>query len=258
MEVSVQNFLTQKLSATESALCSLGQSGYLIRSHEVTCVIDPYLSNSAAGSEGLFNRLFPVPIGPEELKVDYFFVTHDHLDHLDPETLGPYRHKSSTIFVAPRLACRKLATLGIPESQIRRLDSGETLDFGTVKATGVYAVPYDASVMDTCGYKLEFPNGRSVYHSSDTSMSKQLLSCAPFAEVLLVCINGKWDNLNPHEAVELTKAVAPLKVIPNHYDMMALNTENPEVFRFLAQVAGISSDIQILKPTQTLVWNKEN
>ena len=182
------------LKSDEAALWTLGQAGCLVRSAGVTVAIDPYLSDSVAKNAPDCTRLLPVPIRPEALRVDLFVVTHDHLDHLDPETVGPYRHKDRTLFVAPRLACVKLAALGVPARNIRRLDVCESATVCGVTVRGMVALPTEKAVEDTTGYRLEFPNGRSLYHSSDTGFSEDLLRQAVFAEVLLVCINGKWGN----------------------------------------------------------------
>lgn len=242
------------LKSDEAALWMLGQAGCLVRSAGVTVVIDPYLSDSVAKIAPDCTRLLPVPIRPEDLRVDLFVVTHDHLDHLDPETIGPYRHKGRTQFVAPRLACRKLAELGVPAGNIQRVDVGETVKVCGVEVRGMFALPSEPAVEDTTGYRLEFSNGRSLYHSSDTGFSEELLLRAVFAEVLLVCINGKWGNLDVSGAVRLAGAVRPRVTIPNHYDMMAPNLEEPG--RFVAAMSAAFPEIstRVLKVMEPYIW----
>ena len=109
------------LGPAQAALWFLGQAGYIVRSAGLTVAIDPYLTDSASASVPEFGRLTPVPIPPEALAVDLFVVTHDHLDHLDPETIRRYRHRETTQFVAPRLAARRLLDLGVPGSRIARV-----------------------------------------------------------------------------------------------------------------------------------------
>ncbi|KPK63514.1 MAG: hypothetical protein AMK73_05100 [Planctomycetes bacterium SM23_32] len=201
-----------------------------------------------------FARMLPVPIEPEDLDVDLLLVTHDHLDHLDPETIGRYGHKETTRFVAPRLACRKLESLGIPAGNTVRVDAGEAAEVCGIKVGGVYAVPTGPDVLDTCGYRLELPGGRSVYHTSDTGWSELLERAAPQAEVLLVCINGKYGNLNVHQAVRLAQAVQPRVAVPMHYDLMRLNAENPETFIHFLRHALPQCEGKILGIMEPLVW----
>ena len=62
----------------------LGQGGFLLESQGFRLVVDPYISNCVFQKEGLA-RLHPFPVPMQELKPDLVLVTHDHMDHLDPE-----------------------------------------------------------------------------------------------------------------------------------------------------------------------------
>jgi L-ascorbate 6-phosphate lactonase len=93
-----------------------------------------------------------------------------------------------------------------------------------------------------------------VYHSSDTAFCDLLLKACPKADVFLPCINGKFGNLSVEQAVSLTKAVAPRYVIPHHYDVMALNSENPESFRYFYSEAGLKAECRILKVLEEFTW----
>lgn len=243
------------LAPQQAALWFLGQAGYVIRSAGLTLAIDPYLTDSASASAPEFHRSFPPPIEPEDLRVDLWIVTHDHLDHLDPETLRRYRHKADTQFVAPRLAAAKLRQVGVPVGQIRRLDAGEAWTWRELSLRGVFALPTGIDVLDTTGYWLTFPNGRSLYHTSDTSFTPLLLEAAPKGvEVLLVPINGKWGNLNAEQATELAAAVGPRYVLPNHYDLMALNHENPETFRWFCRARELSAECVVPAVLRPFLW----
>ncbi len=92
------------------------------------------------------------------------------------------------------------------------------------------------------------------YHTSDTAFSELLLKAAPQVEVLLTCINGKFGNLGPQEAARLTAAVSPRFVIPNHYDLMALNAENPEAFAYFVRQECPSMSVRILEVMEPFVW----
>lgn len=239
------------LQPDQAALFFLGQAGYAIRSCGKTVVIDPYLSDSVGKIAPDFSRILPVPFDPASFKADVFMVTHDHLDHLDPETLSAYAFKNETRFVAPRLAAEKLFSLCVPRKNIVRIDINETRTIDGVRITGIHAVPTDDKVADTTGYWMEFRNGRNFYHTSDTSFSSLLLECAPKAETLLTCINGKFGNLNIEEAAELALRVNPRYAIPNHYDLMALNAADPEAFQLIMKEKGSPATViipEIMKP----------
>jgi L-ascorbate 6-phosphate lactonase len=245
------------MKENQAALWFLGQSGFVIKSAGVTVAIDPYLSDSAAENSPGLARCYPAPIEPSELKVDIYIATHDHLDHLDPETLAEYRHKETTIFVGPRFVCEKFVILGIRPQNIVRIDSGETKVVNNVQLSGVYAIPNDPDVIDTAGYKVVFTNGRSIYHTADTGFSPLLLQCAPSAETGLFCINGKWGNLNIEQAAELANKVHPRYAIPHHYDLMKINSENPETFKYQLNYINKKIEVKILKPMVPFVWAEQ-
>ena len=230
----------------------LGQAGYYIKSGDISILIDPYLSDSAGRNNQLFSRLYPIPIAPSEIRADIFIATHNHADHLDPETINAYSYKNQTTFVAPRFAAKKLKQMGIPI--VLTVDSGDSVDLGGVRVSGVFALPTSKDVLDTAGYLLTFANGKSIYHTSDTAFCELLLKACPKADVLLTCINGKFGNLGIAEAVKLTNAVQPLYVIPNHYDVMALNSENPESFRYFYSQSGGSAECIILSIYEYFQW----
>jgi L-ascorbate 6-phosphate lactonase len=193
---------------------------------------------------------------PEDLRVDIYLVTHDHQDHLDPETISRYHYRETTRFVAPRFAARRLVSLGVPSKNVVRLDAGEEWSYPGVTVRGVFALPTSADVLDTTGYLLTFDNGRTVYHTSDTGFTAVLLKAVPKAvDVLMVPINGKWGNLTIEQALELTVVVKPRYVMPNHCDLMALNAENPETFRWFCAERRL--DVECVTPNfkKPFLWS---
>jgi L-ascorbate 6-phosphate lactonase len=250
----MQRITDFKLEPSQAALWFLGQSGFVFKSAETVVVIDPYLSDSVAKISPKLTRKTPIPIEPSELDANIFVVTHDHLDHLDPETIEQYQHKESTVFVGPRFACQKLHQLDIPPEHIVQIDSGESENILGIEITGIYAVPNEPSVMDTCGYRIEFSNGRSIYHTSDTDLSELLLAAAPNAEMGLFCINGQWGNLDIEKAVKLACKVKPRFAIPHHYDTMELNSANPEKFVYCMGYTDESIEVKILDVMKPFVW----
>ena len=242
------------LKKNEAKIWFLGQSGFYIKSSGRSIIIDPYLSDSVGKATPGFSRLYPAPISVDEAKADIFIVTHDHLDHLDPETISSYPYKEETTVVAPRHSAKKLTSLGIPIDNIIIIDHGDKKNIKGVDIEGIFALGTGADVVDTTGYRIEFENGKNIYHTSDTAFCQLLIDVAPTVDVLLPVINGKFGNLNAEQAVTLTRRVQPKYVIPQHFDMMALNSENPETFRYFCEEAGIGSKCVILQAVESLTW----
>ena len=242
-----------EIKETEAAIYFLGQAGYFIQSCGRSILIDPYLSDSC-GKDPRFARLYPVPVDPKELFADIFILTHDHLDHLDPETIENYGIGKNTIYVAPHLTVRHLRKLGIPEENITIIDCGETKTVREVEITGIFALGTSKDSIDTTGYKIKFQNGKSIYHTADTTYCDLLEKSAGYADVMLACINGKYGNMNAEQAAKLAKILDVKYAVPNHYDVMALNSENPELFKYLCGVNGIGERCRILKVGEPFVF----
>jgi L-ascorbate 6-phosphate lactonase len=251
----MKNIIDLKLNSSQAAIWFLGQAGYIIKSCDAIITIDPYLSDSVEKKSPALKRTFPAPIKPADLKADIFIVTHDHLDHLDPQTIGDYKYKNSTMFVAPRFASKALKGLGIKNQNITTIDVGESKAVGKITIEGVYTVPSEPKVIDTAGYLIKFPNGRCVYHSSDTELSALLMQAAGQAEVGLFCINGKWGNMNAENAAQLAAKVCTKFAIPNHYDLFALNSENPEIFKYSVKCIKPELKVEILELMKPFIWD---
>jgi L-ascorbate 6-phosphate lactonase len=135
------------------------------------------------------------------------------------------------------------------------VNAGQTHRFGLHGITGVFALPTGADVLDTTGYLIKFANARSIYHTSDTQFHPLVLDAAPKnPEIMLVPINGKWNNPGPEQAALFAATVTPRFVFPNHYDTMALNAENPEVFKWFSENKGLHAKCIIAERMQPFVW----
>ena len=75
----------------------LGQAGLLFEKEDIKIIVDPYLSNSCFKLNPASDRRVPVDEKYLEVHPDVLVLTHDHLDHTDPETLEYYLGKQQNI-----------------------------------------------------------------------------------------------------------------------------------------------------------------
>ena len=199
----------------------IGQGGYIINTANTEIIIDPYLSdvvNRIANRP----RLFHAPIQPSDIKADAVICTHDHLDHLDIDAI-PEMDKNLR-FITTSDGKKKLGEMGF--ENVQTITVGETVDIGDISVTAVYA----NHTAETFGLIIR-ANGKTVYISSDTLYDEKLFEIAQYKpDVTFICINGKLGNMNVEEAVITAKKIGAKVNIPNHYDMFASNSENPELF----------------------------
>ena len=250
----MKGILDAKIPADRIGLWWLGQEGYVLKSAKgVIIAVDPYLSNSCGGSPAS-DRMAPVPIEPEKLKLDLYCCTHDHQDHLDPETLSRYSAKAGTTFVGPRNVRRHLLKLGIPERQIVQLEAGDEVKIKGVTLRGTFALATDYDSLDGEGLLFTFENGKKLYITGDTAYCNLLAGVARYQpDLMCVVVNGGYGNLDPWEAALLTAAVRPKLVVPCHYGMFPGNTVDPQ--RFPAALKELACDVpyRILKMMEPLL-----
>ncbi len=91
----------------------LGQAGLFLETSEIKIMVDPYLSDSAKKRNPRSWRRMPVDEKFFEESVDVIVITHNHIDHLDPETLERFLDTDRSLTVlAPYHAWQELRKLG--------------------------------------------------------------------------------------------------------------------------------------------------
>ncbi len=199
----------------------LGQSGYIVKTASTEIIIDPYLSDSVNRVAGR-PRLLPIPINPSDISCDAVICTHDHLDHLDPDTVSHINENQ--LFITTAEGKEKLISLG--KTNVKALFMGETLKIGDITLTAVFA---DHTV-EAFGLIVNAEN-KTLYFSGDTLFNERLFEISEYnPDATFICINGRLGNMNVDEALTVAKKIGAKTNIPNHYDMFASNSENPHLF----------------------------
>ena len=112
----------------------IGQVGVVLRKNGFNVVIDPFLSGSDDQLEGstpnFWARRYAPPIQAESLNdIDLVLCTHEHLDHLDPETLQViFAASPKCMFAAPRACIPLLEKIGIPAERLQALKAGTSFE----------------------------------------------------------------------------------------------------------------------------------
>ncbi len=231
MNLLMKEIINHLVPENQLAIWWLGQSGFVIKTGEgIIIVIDAYLSNSAAKNRTDLDRLVPVPILPEELVCDYYICTHNHTDHADPETIRNLKNKEQICFIGPRNVVKSFREWGVPEGNIRMLEAGENTSLGDISLTGTFCIPNSESVLDSIGIIFQY-GSISIYHSGDTGYHSFMSYLKKYdIDMALLCINGKFGNMNCGEAFALTREIKPRYAVPCHFDMFPINREDPERF----------------------------
>ena len=219
-------------------ICWLGQGGFLIATPESRVVVDPYLSDCVFKKQQLA-RLHPFPVALDELKPDILLISHDHMDHLDPEGIPQiFEMYPSCRYLATARAYNHLAELGIP-ADLRNLSApGEKFQYNDITVNWIPAFHSDPGA---CGFLIEAENKRIIITGDTLFKDELFVPELNNADLLLICINGKLGNMNDVEALEYVKRTRPAAAVPMHIGLFAENTADPADFIAGCTKLGISS-----------------
>ena len=240
------------------ALWWLGQNSFVFKSPAGLVVgIDLYLSDSCAERHPELNlrRKVPALIRPEELRLDVFATTHNHCDHTDPETLRRLRHWEQVRFIGPHPSCEAFQQAGIPPGQVTPAWPGSRTEIQDIILHGTFALPTDETDLNHIGYVLELRGGPRVYLTGDTDDHELLASAARYRpDLMIVCINGGFNNLSHWEAARLAARIQPQAAVPCHWDLFPDNSADPEQFRAALQVVAPGVRYLRLEHGRVLFW----
>lgn len=184
-------------------------------------IIDPYLSDSVNRVAGR-PRLLPIPINPSDISCDAVICTHDHLDHLDPDTVSFVNREQ--LFITTNGGKKKLESLD--KNNVVAIAQEESIRVGDFEITAVFA---DHTV-EAFGLIIK-ADSKTLYFSGDTLYNERLFDIAKYSpDVTFICINGRLGNMTVDEALVIAKKIGAQLNVPNHYDMFASNSEDPHLF----------------------------
>jgi L-ascorbate 6-phosphate lactonase len=229
----------------------LGQSGFLYQfPGSLAVCLDPYLSHSARAGRTK-ERLTPIVVPATHLRADLVITTHEHSDHFDEVSLRPLAERAATLFAGPSSCRARWLAMGLPAERFLRLDVGEAREVAGVRLRATYAEHSSGDGRDAIGVIIE-ASGFRVYQTGDSEYNERVAEgvreLGP--DLLTVPINGRLGNMDHEGAADLTAAVRPRVVIPNHYGMFRDNTADPQRFLDACQRRGLDARIVIAQPGQ--------
>ncbi|MBI2253211.1 MAG: MBL fold metallo-hydrolase [Proteobacteria bacterium] len=240
----------------------LGQAGFVIDAGGYRLVIDPYLSDSLA--EKYRDRLYPhqrmmtAPVTTDGLgKVDLVLSTHQHTDHMDPQTLQPLLNARPDVKLVAPLAAREeaLKRARIEDGRLHLIDAGQRITPLPKVAVTATRSAHETLEQDASGhykflgYVIEI-GGLRLWHSGDTipydGMVAEVAALKPDLALLPVngrsaelLSNGVPGNLALREAIDIAKGIGAKALIAHHFGMFSFNTADPaEIDRAAAETSG--------------------
>ena len=239
------------------AIYWLSQAGFVFKSPSAKIVyIDPYLSDVVERRFG-FKRMMACPISAEEVNADLLICTHEHLDHMDPDALPIVARNPRVRFAGPIECVKEFKQMGISEERCILLEEGKEIRLAGIRVNVVFA-DHGELAPDAVGVVVEMDNVK-VYHTGDTAYRpaefEPAIKMRP--HVLLPCINGRYGNLNAHEAALLTQAVNPRLAIASHFWMFVEHNGDPA--GFLEDCSKLAPGVEalVMKPGERFLFQEQ-
>jgi L-ascorbate 6-phosphate lactonase len=243
------------------AIFWLAQAGFVYKTPGGTIVyVDAYLSDCVHRmlSDVLygFKRIMPAPLAPEEVEADVVVCTHSHPDHFDYDAIPVLARNARIRFVAAPDCRVELEKLGVPEDRYTIIHEGETLTFGDVRLTGVYADHGDLAP-EALGVLVQSGDIK-VWQVADTAYrpDKWQAIFAAGVDVIMPPINGAYGNLDGAEAAKLAHDARARVAIPCHFWMFAEHGGSPAQFLDACKELAPGVEPHLMAQGELLVYQK--
>lgn len=224
------------LSPNEDVIVWFGHSSYFLQIDGKKILVDPVFSGAASPIKATTKSFNGSDIYTTEdiPEIDYLFISHDHWDHFDYETVLKLKSKVKTIICGLGVA-EHLEYWGFEPSIIIEKDWNETLDFGD----GFVVITTPARHFSGRGLKrnqslwmsfvLQTPS-KNIFLGGDSGYDFHFKEIGdkfgPFDLAIMECgqydKNWKYIHLLPEHMIPAAKDLQAKKVMPVHWGKFAL------------------------------------
>lgn len=173
----------------------------------------------------------PYKIREEVHDADYIFITHDHYDHFDLESIKKVIKDNTVIVFPDKMAIKLLGNFrkydlrGVVPQDKYEING---LKFETVSSYNINK-NFHLKEYNWVGYVLEIDNER-IYVTGDTDITEE--SKEVKCDILMLPIGGTY-TMDAKEAATLTNIIKPREVIPIHYGLIVGDERDLELFKSL-------------------------
>ncbi len=185
----------------------------------------------------------PYQISNAAHDADLIFITHEHYDHFEPESIAKLK-KKDTLLVAPESMKKKaLSESGIAQENCLFYQPGESFEAGGVAVETIPAYnklkPFHPKGKKWQGYVVTMDDTR-YYVSGDTDVNEDIKKV--HCDVALIPIGGFY-TMDWKQAAEYIAQLKPKAVVPTHYgSIVGKKTDGQDFQRMLE---GLDGGIQV-------------
>lgn len=174
---------------------------------------------------------------------DLIFITHEHYDHFEPESIAKIK-KDDTLLVAPESMKKKaLSESGIASENCLFFQPEETHEAGGVVIETIPAYnklkPFHTKGKKWQGYVVKMDDVR-YYVAGDTDVNEDIRKVR--CDVALIPIGGHY-TMDWKQAAEYIAEIKPKAVIPTHYGSIVGNKSDGQDFQKMLE--SLEGSIQV-------------
>ncbi len=246
----------------QDSITWIGHATFLINIDGVTILTDPFLTDNASPFKYFGPERFVQPgIGLDNLPpIDIIVVSHNHLDHLDAETVESLPGKENIRVYVPLGLKPFFAERGY--NFVTELDWNQSSVYNQIRFTALPAVHYsmrgtnDRNKTLWCSWSISSPSGK-YYFSGDTSYSPTIFkeigkNDGPY-DLAMISIGaykvretGLESHLTPEQAIKVAAEIGTKKILGMHWGTIELSDEPhwqpPVRFKKAAHENGVTSE----------------
>jgi L-ascorbate metabolism protein UlaG (beta-lactamase superfamily) len=201
-------------------------------------LIDPYFSGNPAASTTA-----------DKVTANFILVTHGHGDHLG-DTVAIAKRTGATVIsnaeIAIWLGKQGLTALG------QQFGQNCPYPFGTLKLTPAVhgtGLPDGSDGGQPGGFLLN-TDGRNIYIAGDTALFDDMKSIGGEGLELAILPIGGFYTMDPDQALQAVKVLAPKHAIPYHFSTWDKIAQNPNAWA--ARVTKeTKTQVHVLKPGES-------
>ena len=187
-------------------------------------------------------RMIPVVMDPFKVrKLDAYLVTHNHRDHMDPNSLAAIYHKFPDIpFIGPEYVTKQWIEWGLPKERCTTVKPGDVIKvkdceivvLDSFDRTVLLTAPRDGELKGHCpddmdrrsvNYLIKTPGG-SFYHSGDSHFSNYTLRHGKQHQIDVAIASlgenppGLTDKMTSSDVLRMAENLRCKVIIPVHYE----------------------------------------
>lgn len=182
----------------------------------------------------------PFKIDNKSNDADLIFITHDHYDHFDINSIKNIM-KDSTKIIIPKSIEEKVIAQGLDKEILITVESNNNYNILGYHVETIYSYnlnkPFHKLENGYLGYIITI-NDERIYIAGDTDVTEESKNVK--CDIALIPIGGHF-TMDYKEAADLINTIKPKLVIPTHYGSIIGSKKYGEKFKKL-----INRDIECL------------